>query len=476
MLAAKLSGDRGQVCFRLSEGHTWLQAAGAARFPGSNRRPSRCPRLRLRALLSILTGLLFGTAPVRQLWKSDPCLRPTALGVGPPSGRRASREILLGVQVAACALLVTCSFVAARGLTRSLSMPLGFQPDGVAVASYDLGLAGYSRQTGQNFEKQSWEAAARLPGIDAVAYSNSVPLSIDLSRTTLYREHTSDFRPKNGINCPNYQVSPGYFRAIGTRLLTGREFTPEDGANAPRVAVVNETLARQLTGTPHAVGRRFRIGPKDPALEIVGVVEDGKYEALTEDRKPTVFWPILQEHSRTIVLIARSRRPEPDVAAELRQAINGLDPGMPVYGVGSLRQMLGMAYLPAHAAVIALGSFGALAVMLALTGIYGLAAYAVSRRIREIGIRIAIGARPSAVLRLTLGRTTVSVIAGCAVGMLAGYAGAEMLGSVVHQASPRDPILLGGAALTMAAIGVIAAFGLARRALGIDPVQALRQD
>lgn len=282
------------------------------------------------------------------------------------------------------------------------------------------------------------EAAAHLPGVESAAYSSSVPLSIDDSTATVYPENTTDFRPKNARQPIYYYVSPGYFHTAGTRLVSGPAFTPLENRNSPLVAIVNRTLARSLTGTLDAAGRRFRMG-RDELYEIVGVVEDGKYESMTETPKGAVFFPILQQYSPTIVLMARSRRPEFEVAAEMREAIARLDPHLAVYGVGSLQQMLGLVYLPMHAAVMALGAFGVLALMLAITGIYGLATYTVSRRTREIGIRMAIGASPAQILRLVFGRTGALVALG-------------------------------------AGAGLAAALGPARRALRVDPVQARRHE
>jgi ABC-type antimicrobial peptide transport system permease subunit len=177
-----------------------------------------------------------------------------------------------------------------------------------------------------------------------------------------------------------------------------------------------------------------------------------------------------------VVLIARSSRNEIELAGEMRQAIVNIDPQLPVYGIGSLRQMTGFVYLPMRAAAIALGAFGLLAIMLAVTGIYGLAAYTVSRRKREIGIRMAIGARPSHVLRLIFGRASILVLSGAAIGLALGAAGAKLLASIVYQASSRDPIVIIAAVSSIALVGLAAAFGPARRALRIDPVQALRAD
>ncbi|HVT60520.1 MAG TPA: ADOP family duplicated permease [Thermoanaerobaculia bacterium] len=447
---------------------------------------------------ALLTGLLFSIAPARQAWGANPnqALKgmPSTGAAGSRSGgwrrwrKLAPRDLLLALQVVLCCVLLTACFVALRGLASSLATPLGYDPRRVAVASFDLGLARFSMEDGRSFQRRALETVTRLPGASAAAFASSLPLSIDQSSTVVFAEDATDFRAAKARRAAYYDVSPGYFRATGTRLLAGREFSWQDGEKAPPVAVVNQIFARQVIGRQlgrgggesirpaAAVGRHFLTGKGRPPVEIVGVVEDGKYTSLIEAPAPALFRPAAQHYNGTTVVIVRSALPPSAVAGQIREAVAALEPRLALYGVGSLEQMLGFAFFPARAATVALGAFGVLAIMLALTGIYGLAAYAVARRVREIGIRVAVGARPGQVLRLVLGRIAALLAAGSAAGLLLGLAAARLLGSVVYQASPRDPLILPAVALTMAAIALAAAAAPARRALAVDPVAALRHE
>jgi ABC-type antimicrobial peptide transport system permease subunit len=205
-------------------------------------------------------------------------------------------------------------------------------------------------------------------------------------------------------------------------------------------------------------------------------VQDGKYVSLMEEPRPALFRSAIQRYNGTTVLIARTSLPELQTAAEMRRAVAGKDGSIAVYGVGSLGQMLGFAYFPARAATIALSAFGILAIMLAATGIYGTAAYAISRRSREIGIRVAIGAQSQQILRAVLGRTFLLILAGSIGGFVLGLAAAPLLSSVVYEASPNDPLVIVSVLVAMAMIALLATMVPARHALGVDPLHALRQE
>jgi predicted permease len=427
--------------------------------------------------ISTMAGVLFGLAPARHVSRTDMNAVLKGADGGLVTGRRfAFRDILVALQVALCFVLVSGCLLSLRGLQHALTMPLGFQPRGVAVAAFELGLAGYSKPDGENFQRRALDALKQLPGVSSAAYSNSVPLSIDQSHNSIYPEDQPNRKPLNARNAVYYQVSPDFFRTMQIRLVAGRDFNWRDDPQSPLVAIVNQAFARKILYSDNPVGKRFRFGPRGPLAEVIGVVNDGKYESLTESPRPVVFKPILQSYNSTTTLLVRSALPEGQMVAQMRRAVAQLDPGLPLYGTGSLQQMLGFAFFPSQAAAVALSAFGVLAIVLAATGINGLVAYAVSRRVREIGIRMAIGARPSEVLRLVLARMAALLMAGAILGLALAIAAGQVLASVIYQASPRDPLALAAVALTMSGIGILSCWAPARRALRIDPMVALRYE
>lgn len=428
--------------------------------------------------VSLAAGIACGLAPARQASRVDPnaVLRGSA-DAPLQSGRRwALRDGLVTIQVALCVVLLSACLLSVQGLREALAMPTGFEPDGVAVASVNLGPAGYSATDGRHFQTRVLDAVAALPGVTSAAFGNSVPLHIDQSSTTV----SSALAPRDpsssvpGVSI--YQVSPGYFRALGTRLMAGRDFSEHDREGAPRVAVVNETFVRRVLQTSEPIGARFRYGQSDDLVEVIGVVEDGKYTTLTESPRPAVFQAMLQHYNSTTMIIARSSRPADDVAGDIRRLVAALDSGLAVYDVGSLRQLIGFAWLPNQAAAVVLTVYGVLALILAATGIHGLAAYSVAKRYKEIGIRLAVGASRADVARLVLGRAAATAALGAAVGVGVALAAAPLLASIVYQASPRDPAVIAGVAAILGALGVLSCWAPLYRSLHIDPMAAVRSD
>jgi predicted permease len=325
-------------------------------------------------------------------------------------------------------------------------------------------------------QKRMLDAAAAIPGVTAVGYTNRLPLSIGGGDSDVFVDTTSDFRPTNSVaDAQNMNVSPGYFRAAGTALLAGRTFTMHDEDKAPVVAIVNREFARKVFGSvDKAIGGHFRFWGGKRA-EVIGVVEDGKYQTLTETQQPAMFFSFLQHLNSDTVIVVRSQRDPHEIAAELQQSMRKLDPGLPLE-IKTWNSELDSALFAARVATVSLGVLGLLGAMLALTGIFGMASYTVSKRLREFGIRIALGADQRKVLGEALGRAFRLLAIGSVAGTILGVLATRVLSFIVYQATPKDPLILGGVILTMLLVGILAALIPARRALAVDPMILLREE
>jgi predicted permease len=426
-------------------------------------------------LLAVGSGLLFGLVPVRQVLNADPWQVVKTGSTAATSGRWFStRDVLLVVQIALCAVLVTSSLVAVRGLVRSLHSTFGFQPQNAFVVSTDLNMAGYHGDQVPVMQRRMLDEVANIPGVSSAGLINFLPLSLGWEENSVFANTTTDLRESNKIaESVTYSVSPSYFEAAGTTLLAGRTINWRDDKNAPKVAMVNREFARKVFGSiTGAVGGSFK-APDGQRFEVAGVVENGKYETLTEDAWPAYFKPILQSPATATWLVVRSNGDSPQLPADLHKTLRGLDPGLPLT-IQTWQKQLDSALFAARMATISLGVLGILGAMLAVTGIFGMASYSVSNRLRELGIRVALGARRQEVLQAALGRTFRLLASGAVAGLLLGMAATRVLSYIVYQASPRDPAVLAGVVFTMLLLGLLAAYAPARRALTIDPVILLR--
>jgi predicted permease len=424
--------------------------------------------------LTLGSALLFGMVPAWQTWRSSPL---QMMKSGPADARHlrrfALRDLLLGAQIAICTLLVTASLVAVRGMVRALHAPLGIQPQGAMLAELDL--SGPAGDPAVEKAKAMIEAVRSIPGVTAAGTVSRTPFTGGMHGVPIFRPGTTEFKLNNSVLAPYLftMVSPGYLEAAGTRLLSGRDVSWHDTPKTPYVAIVNQTLARQMWGKTPAIGQRFILGGN--LTEVVGVAEDGKYHDMQEPPQPVVYVPLPQSDQRETVFVVRSRRAPGEMAAALERTLSGIQPNVPI-AVESWPDSLASELFPARAATVALGVMGLLAAMLAVTGIFGMAAYSVSRRTKELGIRVALGARRTQVIGAAVGRPIVLLGVGSAVGLLSGLFATRLLGQIVYRANPSDPAVVGGAVLTMALLGIAASAIPAARALAVDPSKLMREE
>jgi ABC-type antimicrobial peptide transport system permease subunit len=295
-------------------------------------------------------------------------------------------------------------------------------------------------------------------------------------RANVFKDETRDLTNSNIAAAPyKYDVSPGYFEAASTSLLTGRSFAWSDDKNSPPVAIVNREFARRMFGSEsNAVGKYYRT-QDGTRLQVVGVVENGKYLALNEDQEPAMFLPSPQAPLSAAYLVVRSRRDPQELAAAIRSKVRELDSGLPV-DCQTWNQMLSVVLFPSRMATASLGVLGMMGAMLSITGIFGMAAYSVSKRLRELGIRIALGAQRREVLQAALGRAFQLLAFGSVAGLVLGLLATRVLAFIVYQATPRDPLVLAGVVVTMLLLGLVATWIPAQRALSVNPLILLREE
>ena len=435
------------------------------------------PSLILMALLiSVIAAVLFGFMPLRQIFRTDPNEAIKSGGGQTFAGRRwALRDVLLAAQIALCCVTVTAAFVSLRGLGRALTMDMGFNPRNVVRTQIDLSQAAYSPDAADHFQRELLERISQLPGVQAAGYASTTPLSMYQTMAAIFSQDAADFRPSNeAFDAYRYRVSPGFLTAAETPLLAGRDVSFSDTPKTPPVAVVNQEFARRLFHSEEVVGRYFK-NRSGVSIQIVGLMADGKHFTLSEDPQAAVFFPISQEATIQTSFIVRTRRDTADMVAAIRNLVRDLDHGVPIQESGNWTSQLTLALFPAQAATVALGLFGAFGLLLSITGTFGLASYTVTRRLRELSIRVALGAQAKQILSAALGRMLILLASGSLVGILLGVATSRVLSAIVYQASAQDPLVLVAVVSTTLLAGLLSVANPVRRVLHLDPAQLLRE-
>jgi predicted permease len=428
-------------------------------------------------LLTLASAFLFGAAPIRQVLRTDPYEVVKAGARSAPGKGIGIRGLLLVGQIAICAVLVTSSLVAVRGLMRSLHGNFGFEPRNVMLVNTLLDMAGYRADQVPAVQKRMLDTMKTIPGVTSVAIAEWPPLAVgDLPDALVFRDDTGDLTPANAAAKPaSIAISPEYLHTAGTALLNGRNFTWNDDKTAPRVAVVNQEFERKMFGAAgSAIGRYFKLRD-GTRIQVVGVAEDGKYQNLTEEATPAMFLPILQSPASDTWLVVRSDADPQELATAIRGKLRDIDSGLPSF-IQTWPDAMGLALFPARIATASLGILGLMGAMLSVTGIFGMAAYSVSKRMKELGIRMALGAQSRQVLRAALARPFRVLAFGSAAGLILGLLASRVLAFIVYQATPRDPLVLAGAVLAMLSLGLLATWIPAQRALSVDPVMLLREE
>jgi len=424
---------------------------------------------------SVAVGILVGIAPARFATRLD--LNQSLKGhtdLAIRTRRLQGRDVLVAIQVALCVVLLHASLLAMRGLQRASTASLGWNPDNLVMAATEFGLARYPHGQFLAYMDRVLEETKRLPGIESVSLSNSMPLHIDQSNTTIYALPLTD--PETVRGASFYSVSPGFFANLQISLKAGRDFTAFDGPDAPPVAIMNAILAERLFPGVDAIGRQVRNGRGGPPTTIVGIVDNGKYVAIGESPRGAIFFPLTQRYSTSSMLIARTKMASGVTPQDLQRVIRDIDPNLPIRSVATGTELTALPLLPYRAAVIALGLLGVIASGLLLSGLHAMLAYAVVKRQREIGIRVALGADRSTVIRTVLGRVIKLLGVGAGLGALLAAGTGPAISSMVLGVSPREPLLLAAIVALLAIIAALSSVGPIRRSLRVDPLISLRYE
>lgn len=361
-----------------------------------------------------------------------------------------------------------------RSLQRASAADPGFDPRNVLVAGVDLKPNGYTDETGPEFVRRAIERIAALPGVALVSTVRRVPLALGGSSSTNFEaEGYTPAKDEEVMALLNY-VGPDYFRAIGTPLAAGRDFQISDNAQAQPVVVINETLAQRYYGGRDPVGRRFSAGRRN--YTVIGVAKDSKFQALDEPPAPFFWFTTLQEHTSETNFLVRTHGDPLAVAKAVEGEIRSLDRNMAVYGVRALEDAVSAAYITQKMGGWLLGFFGALALLLAAVGLYGVLAYSVAQRSREVGIRMALGASRADVLRMVLGHGLRLTGLGLAIGVALAFGVTRFMQKLLFGVSPTDALTLLGVSGLLALVALAAAYVPARRATRIDPIVAIRYE
>lgn len=423
------------------------------------------------ALVAVITGVACGLAPARAAARIDPAAA-IKRGREGERGRLPVRSVFVIAQAALSVLLVVCAILLARSLRNASAIDPGFAVGGLEVVGLDLRLGGYDTANGRAFAETLMSRIENLPGVEAAASARVVPLTREREggRAWLPEEVGDD----RAIDGSQNIVTPGYFRTIGLTLVAGRNFNAADRAGSPAVGIVNETLARRAWPGQSAVGKRLMLGVSRRPMEIVGVVRDSKYRTIGESPTPFFYVPAAQRYESIMWILLRPGRGS--AVQEVRALVREMDPDLAVLETATLEDMTAFALFPQRFVTGLSAIVGTIGVLLAALGVYGVTAYNVSRRRREIGIRVALGAVRRQVVGLIVGRAMLLAGMGATLGLIAAAAVSRFLAGLLYDIRPLDPISFVGSALVLFALAFVASLIPATRASAVSPVETLRAE
>lgn len=432
-------------------------------------------------LLMLLTGLIFGLVPA--LYSSKPdiakALNNQKIAFNKSKRRLTTGNFLVIAQVALSLAVLISAGLCVRSLRNLQIIDAGFESSKVLAMTFNLRLNGYNKDQGQQFYNQVIERVGTLPAVETVSLAQVVPLGGNGPRHTVKLE---GYEPQanEAISIDFNVVSPEYFQTLGIPLMRGRDFSPQDTPEAPKVVVINQAMIDRYWPGLVPVGKHIRLpassGNPEQTLEIIGVVQNSKYRSLTEEAQPIMYLPLTQNHRSEMALHVRCATDPKELLAAVRREVNSLDPNLPVFDIKTFNEQKTRALYTARLAAMLLSAFSILALFMAAVGVYGVMAYTVSRRTHEIGIRMALGAQQGAILKLMMGEGTVMVAIGLLLGIAMAIAATRFFSSFLYGIAATDLWTIILASLLLTGATLLASFVPSRRATRIDPLIAIKYE
>ena len=429
-------------------------------------------------VVAVLSGIFFGFAPALQMarWNLTEGLRERASTGGGAVARVNLRSILVIAQIAISLFLLIGSGLFLKSFYKAEAIDPGFRTDNLDIVTINPVLAGYDSDRSVQILRAIADQIrhdARVAGADL---NNWVPLFGGEGRTIVIDGR--DPNDQHNRKFANYSpITPGYFQTMGIQILRGRNFTEQDAEkNAAPVAIIDETMAKEFWPNEDALGRRFRFMISKDPIEVIGIARNSKAATLGEVPTPMVYWPLKEITDTGITLFVHTSTAPGPMLSEIRRVVRGVDVHIPITYEKTIRDHMGIALWPSWMGAMLLGSLGLLAFILASMGVYGVMAYSVSQRTRELGIRMALGAQTSQVIKLVLRQGMLLAVIGLAFGLFAAFGSTRLAGSLLYGVNPSDPLVFAGVTSVLACAALAACYLPARRAARVDPVQALRME
>jgi predicted permease len=427
-------------------------------------------------IVSLISGVIFGLVPALQSTKSD-LVGALKDETGAAPRRSRLRSALVVAQVAFSLVLLVAAGLIVRSLQQVQLIGPGFQTEHAITMSMDLGLQGYTEPRGREFYKELISRVETLPGVRSATLANYLPLALNRNSTSLYIEGQPVPRPSDVPEVQDSDIWPGYLETMAIPLVEGREFQPGDENKETRRVIVNETFAKRFWPGQSAIGKRVSTAkPDGPWWEIVGVAKNGKYWSLGEDPQPFLYFPMQRDYDPSAALVVSSTADPRPLINAIRAQVQQMDPNLPVYDIKTMEQHMRLTLLPLQAGAWVAGTFAFLALALAGLGLYGVMAYSVSQRTREIGLRMALGASSPNLLGLIVKEGARLALIGLGIGLAGALLLTRLMSSVLYGVSATDVETFVAVPLLLAAVVLLACYVPARRAVKVDPMIALRYE